>query len=268
MIFDWLENSRKVMKENALTVRDEWDEKTKYQQETAYVRYLMFHLRMAEGDIRGKWEALVNGSWVSIALDSYGKEKTYRDQICAAKRLGPLPVLPQVWITQGEIDYLNGLQAPCDVKRCWVRLLVYVKTLLSQGKRAVKKEDVDKWTKESAGMDDGNNHAVRRERYWSLRNGIPFHVKTYFGKDSAFSYYPHMPWMDKGDVICQVSLGDLKGIDALIDRKSFTCELCGRRFERSPRARSGLCDVCRSKIRRKKDAENHRRFRNKHKKYR
>ena len=244
MIFDWIENSKRIVDTGSVTLGDEWDRKRVWKQETCLLRYLIFALAKGRDDCRSVWESLKGGTFLDGSLDEYSTEKAFSDQIAAALRLGPLEEAPKVWITDSELSYINSLQAPYEVKKYWARLLVYIKSERSANRLPRKTHTIEAHMRRDAGFFMEGGQSARRERGWSLKCGVPFPVGAFINGKTAFGYYRSAAWMYKGRPAAQVSMGDFRALDALIDRKSFTCPSCGSRFARSDKAMTDLCPVC------------------------
>lgn len=244
MIFDWIGNSTRMEVTCSVTLDDEWDRKHVWRQETNLLRYLAFNRKHGRERCRSIWDSLEGGTSKSGARDGYDVDKAFSNQMATALRLGPLEEIPIVWLTDSEISFVNSLQAPVEVKRYWLRLLVYIKSEKAQNRLPKRSTSVCAYMRRNAGFRMDGGQSARRERFWSIRCGVPFPVDVFVNGKTAFGFYKIASWMCKGQPAVRVSMGHFYALDTLVYEKSFTCVNCGRRFSKSAKGKTELCPVC------------------------
>lgn len=260
MIYDWIANSERILREGKITDDTGSDGVRIWSQETRLLQYLMFSKGFTRGESYEIWKNISGGTHDLLSYPVDGGEDSedprFAEQWYKAIEFGPLRPLPFVPVYREEVDFLNGLAAPLPVRRFWARLLVYVKTKRELREIPVKKSLIDASIARSAGVSARSDDAARLIRRWSLKCGIPFPVVVVGrGRWTAPSYSPK--WIGGTEVVGNFILGKFDGIDDLLEEATFVCPSCGSLFERAPRAKTDLCPECQKK----KDLSDQREYR-------
>ena len=247
MIFDWIANSERILKEGKITDDTESDGVRSWTQETRLLQYLIFDKDLGRDECYEIWKNISGGTYDLLRYpvdgDKESQDPRFIEQWKKAFEFGPLRPLPPAPIYREEVDFLNGLEAPLSVRKFWVRLLVYVKTKRALREIPVKKHIVDAALARSAGVPARSDDAARLIQRWSLKCGIPFPVTVVGrGKWTAPAYDPK--WVGGTEIVGRFILGEFDGIDDLLVDATFTCPSCGSLFERAPRAKTDLCPDC------------------------
>lgn len=249
MIVDWFANGERILESGKLTEGDAWSSCRKWLQEVNFVRYLR-SVGRDDAECRERLRALSNGTYAlfsyTLGVDPRIAEDKVDGIMSAADAAGPLTPLPTVAVTAGEVGYVTSLSAPSDVKRYWMCLLVYVKTKRAALERATYDKAMDRYLLDAAGIPGRAADAKARIGSWSRACGIPFPLSV----SATGSFYPVPRWAGVGAKVAECSLGDPSPAMALVGDAGFVCPSCGRRFERSPRAKTPLCGVCRERKKR------------------
>lgn len=250
MIYDWIDNSERILREGKITDDTEGDGVRIWSQETRLLQHLMFGKGLSREECYKIWKNISGGTHelLSGSFDESGESEDPRfvEQWYKAIEFGPLHPLPMVPLYREEVDFLNRLAAPLPVRKFWARLLVYVKTKRELREIPAKKILIDASIARSAGISSRSDDAARMIRKWSLKCGVPFPVVVVGrGRWTAPTYSPK--WIGGTEVVGNFILGKYDGIDDLLEEATFVCPACGSLFERAPRAKTDLCPDCQKK---------------------
>mgnify|MGYP003301079654 CR=1 FL=1 len=243
MIFDWIDNGIKINESKALSEKDGWDRKRKWTQEVNYVRYLKWEEEYSDEQCLESLSLLSNGTAAVYAYDPDEVLRRLNLIMAKAKRLGRLPRIPNVLICEDEVAYLDSLNAPLEIKRFWMGLLVYVKTKRVMYERATYDKGILRELMARAGLKGRYTDLSDRIERWSRRCGVPFPLSV----SVKTPFYSVPRWLGQGEFVAECGLDDYCEAMALLDRKDFTCPECGRRFARPKCAKAFICPVCAEK---------------------
>ena len=145
MIFDWAENSKRVLEAHRLSDRDSWERKRMWGQELAFMRYAIHSLGWNVREARSFWDGIPNGWSAALSHDRETADAMFSRLWWAALNMGPLPpVLPGA-ITQGDVDYLGSLQAPAEVRRLWMAEALWIRSCEASGIPAAFDVERESW---------------------------------------------------------------------------------------------------------------------------
>ena len=249
MIFDWFENSRRMLKERKSTTDDEWDRRRIWKQEICMLRYLRFNLGKSKDECVKEWKGLKGGTAELYANEPLELDGYLLAQWKKANELGALERLPNIPITEGEVDYLNSLPAPLWVRRYWARLLLYVKSKILSREPPEHDPYVCAYFMRNIGATSRPRDVEATVRRWSLRCGIPFPEKVLHKNNYVSSVYDPR-WLGGGKTVIVLRLGEFGPLDGLLDKKTFRCQRCGRKIELTRTNQVCLCPACREHQRR------------------
>lgn len=257
MIFDWFENSRRMLKERKPTTDDEWDRRRVWRQEICMLRYLRFNLGKSKAECESAWFGLKGGTRETFDYDPLLPPSKFEQQWRKAEEQGKLEEEKPAIITDGELDYLNSLQAPYPVRKYWLRILIYTKFCLTNSKLPVHDNHVNAYFMRESGIESRPENAAKTIRGWSFRCGIPFpETVLQQGMSVSSIYVPN--WIGSGTPVAECRPGDVSTVEKLLSRWTFTCPECGAIMERTRANQSPLCVFCRGRHLRTKRAASYR----------
>jgi hypothetical protein len=259
MIFDWIKNSEAVIRDRRLSDSDDWEARRRWMQECAAIRHARHSLGWDEGECRRFWGGISNGLAATFSYDESELDRTWEELWEAAGRLGPLKPLPEIAVTDGDLAFLNSLEAPLWVRRYWLCLLVWIRTERALRGAAEYDGYVNAWLIRKAAPGKSVGNAEKSISRWSQRCGRPFPLKAMPSGKGIKAVYA-LGEKSGGGVAARVSMDGLEDALSLLSGEAFVCKRCGERFDSDRLRRSGLCERCGVKARLESNREAHRKY--------
>lgn len=260
MIFNWIENSKKILKEGKLSDLDDWEARRKWTQECAALRHARHTLGWDEDRCRSFWESLPNGMASAFSYDPAELGRAWDGLWDASGRLGPLKPLARVPVTEGDVAYLDSLEAPLWVRRYWLSLLIWVRTERAMSGAAEYDGHVNAWLIRQAAPGKSVGNAERSIARWSRACGRPFPIAAVLSGKTMRAAYVLDGRFGGGPVAMEASVEDLPSAWALLEGKTFVCRSCGDRFDSDRFGGRALCARCRIRARAASNREAHRKY--------
>ena len=260
MIFDWIRNSEKIIRERRLSDSDDWEARRKWTQECAMLRYARHTLGWDPDRCRELWAAIPNGMASVFSYDRTELEGAWANVWEAAVRLGPLKPLPRVKVTEGDVAFLDSLEAPFWVRGYWMSLLVWIRTMRSLGEAAEYDGHVNAWLIRRVAPGKGVSNVERTLARWSRACGRPFPLAVVPSGKGTKAVYVLDGRFGGGDVVAEVTMDGLDEAVSLLEEKAFVCASCGRRFDSGRFGRRKLCEACGIKARLVSNKMAHRKY--------
>lgn len=260
MIFDWQDNSNKVLETHRLSEGDDWEARRKWTQECALLRHVRHGLGWDEDKARSFWEGISNGLKVAMSYDPAEVDRVWDGLWEASGRLGPLKPLSKGWVTEGDLAFLDSLEAPLWVRRYWLALLIWIRSAKATHGMAEYDGHVNAWLLRQVREVPSMGNAKKTLGRWSVACGRPFPLTTARAGKGAKVVYVLDGRFGGGSVIGEFSPSECASAFSLLERKTFVCRVCGARFDSSRFGKMKLCDSCRIKVRLSANKEAHRKY--------
>lgn len=268
MIFDWLENGKKVLESSKFTVNDTWDKRSLELQERYFLQYIYEELGGSKQECYKIWKSIKGGIAEAFSYDEdhcyiefkrlYAKMLTMHHN----NRLRDLNY--QFAISNGEIEYLNSLDAPQWVRQYWLGILIWFKYSMIHTGRSYSHPQIEGWIFKQIDPNHKFKHKKEEIRKWNRHCGMVINRKV-VGNHS----YVTIKWadgiitVDDPAVIIQFPSDITKCLD-LIKPEGRICPVCGKQYIFSSKTQRNMCEDCYKVYRRAQKAEYIRNRRQKH----
>lgn len=266
MIVDWAENCEKIFLTKKISFNDPSDNKSKFKQETVYLKYLIEVMKLDQQRCFEEWKLISNGIASAFAGDNLQLEiefyklfkkaqKTRYTKINYKEKLKPIVIF------QEEIDFLNNLDVPLWVRQYWGCLLFYYKFEIQNNNRVQKSSTLNAWCIRHTNYKAKMYGSVCQDAIakYKISCGVPIitdFVKS--GRDHYPSYRPEFLCESGKPAIICTNIGQLDEMLLLLHETEHICERCGEKFIVGSKTKRNLCDSCYAEYRKEYKTQNKR----------